>query len=115
VLLWLLRELDLDTVVQGCGNLIDVLHVGRQQGVEVYSLSPGDGHARSPVAKMPCYAHHLRMNALGQLNFYPYLHYRGFQPHLIAVSDPLCPGCICIDKDAVSVRITLTELVDAPR
>ena len=58
-------DLDLHAMIEGGGDLVDMVEVGRQQGVEVDALAAGDRHARRPVAEMAADADRLRDGCIG--------------------------------------------------
>jgi hypothetical protein len=58
-------DLDLNAMIQGGGDLVDMVDIGRQQGIEIEPLAPGDRHARRPMAEMASDPDRLGMDALG--------------------------------------------------
>ena len=106
-----LIEFHLDTVVQGGGDLVDMVQISGQKRVKVYSFAPRDRHALRPVTEVTRYPHRFRMNALGQFDPNPHLSYRRFQPYLIPVINSFCLGHICVDQNVVRAG-SLTDLID---
>src|SRR3989338_4003887 len=98
-------------MVQGCGDLVDVVQVGRQERVEVHSLSLSNGHARCPVTEVPAYAHHLGVYALSQLGLSSNLTHGGLQPHLIVILNSLRLSYLFVKDDVIGIGL-LTDLVD---
>src|SRR3989338_5840456 len=101
----------LDAMVQGRGDLVDVLQIRRQERVEVDPFAPGNGHALRPVAEVAGHAHRLRVNTLRPLVLAPPLGDRLFQPYLVAVPDAFFLSRVRVHKHVVRMRF-LADLVD---
>ena len=85
----LLVEFHLDAVVQGGGDLVDMLEVGRQQRIEVHTFTARDGMPGEQWPKCPPIPRAWGWMHWVSLTLDPDLHHRGFQPDGLAVCE--CP------------------------
>ena len=107
----MLVDLDLHASVEGIGDLVDMVHVERYEGIEIDTLPSGNGHTRRPMPEMSSYPDHFRMNALGQPDSPLDLVDRRFKPHGIAIADPLRLPHRLVKEDFIGVG-RLTDFID---
>src|SRR3990167_5018066 len=76
------------------------------------SLASGDRLAFRPAAEYPRDAHHLRMDAFGELRLAFYFSRHRFHPNLLAVFDTLALARLRVDQNLVGVGMMLGQVVE---